>query len=349
MKALQYHGPWQLTLEDLPEPVMSPDEVLIRSEAVGICGSDAHGYTGESGRRKAGMVMGHEAAGTVVKVGANVSNLKEGDEVAIFPTLGCGKCKYCLAGNEHICPEKRIIGVNSGTWGAMAEFFTCNARQAVRLSEKVDPAIALLAEPLAVSLHAINRMKPEKDAILAIVGAGTIGLALTVVLKSLGHQNIFILDKIDEKLAFAKELGAEPINIDREDALKFISAKTGGQRAAGVFEAVGAASTVKAAFDLCDFGGTVILIGNLAKEFTLPLQGVTSNETTLRGTYGFNRKEFGEAVQIAQKNQKVLQKFITGSCTLEEAPKVMEELAKGSRQAMKIVIRPQEQAACVHA
>jgi threonine dehydrogenase-like Zn-dependent dehydrogenase len=231
----------------------------------------------------------------------------------------------------------------------MAEFFTCNARQAVPLSEKVDPAIALLAEPLAVALHAINRMQPEKDAILAIVGAGTIGLALTVVLKGLGHQNIFILDKIDEKLAFAKELGAEPINIDREDALKFINAKTGGRRAAGVFEAVGTAGTVKAAFELADFGGTVILIGNLAKEFSLPLQGVTSNETTLRGSYGFNRKEFAAAVRIAQENQNMLAKFITGSCSLEEAPQVMEELAKGTRQAMKIVIRPRQKAARVHA
>jgi L-iditol 2-dehydrogenase len=349
MKALKYSGPWQLAVEEMPEPIMGPDDVLIRSEAVGICGSDVHGYTGESGRRKAGMVMGHEAAGTVISTGANVGNLKEGDEVAVFPTLGCGKCRYCLAGNEHICPDKRILGVNSGTWGAMAEFFTCNARQAVPLSEKVDPAIALLAEPLAVALHAINRMQPEKDAILAIVGAGTIGLALTVVLKGLGHQNIFILDKIDEKLAFAKELGAEPINIDREDALKFINAKTGGRRAAGVFEAVGTAGTVKAAFELADFGGTVILIGNLAKEFSLPLQGVTSNETTLRGSYGFNRKEFAAAVRIAQENQNMLAKFITGSCSLEEAPQVMEELAKGTRQAMKIVIRPRQKAARVHA
>ena len=346
MKALKYHGPWQLTLEDLPEPVPGPEEVLIRSEAVGICGSDVHGYTGESGRRKAGMVMGHETAGTVVKIGSKVTTLKVGDAVAVFPTLGCGKCKYCLAGNEHICPDKRIIGVNAGTWGAMAEYYTCNVKQAILLTTKVDPAIALLAEPLGVALHAINRMKPEKDAVLAIVGAGTIGLALAVVLSSLG--NIFILDKIDDKLAFAKELGAQTINIDREDPLKVIAEKTGG-RATGTFEAVGAAATVKTAFELCDFGGTVVLIGNLAKEFSLPLQGVTSNETTLRGSYGFNRKEYGEAVRIAQENQEVLQKFITGSCTLEETPQVMEDLAKGKRQAMKIVIRPQLQAAVLTA
>lgn len=342
MKILKYNGPWQLSIEEAPVPSYGSQEVLIRTEAVGICGSDVHGYTGESGRRKAGMVMGHEAGGTIVEVGSEVTGLKPGDEVAIFPTLGCGKCRYCLAGQEQICPEKRIIGVNAGTWGAMAEFFACHARQAVPLSRKVDPAIALLAEPLAVSLHAINLMQPKKDAILAIVGAGTIGLALTVVLKNLGYDNLFIVDKIDEKLAFAKELGAEPIHAERENALEIISAKTGGRRAAGVFEAVGAAVTVRAAYDLCDFGGTVVLIGNLAKEFTLPLQGVTSNETTLRGSYGFNRAEFGKAVQIAVDNEEVLKKFITGSCTLEETPQIMEQLAKGTLQAMKMIIRPQQ-------
>jgi L-iditol 2-dehydrogenase len=288
------------------------------------------------------MVMGHEAGGTVEAVGSEVTGLKPGDEVAIFPTLGCGKCRYCQAGQEQLCPEKRIIGVNSGTWGAMAEFFTCHARQAVPLSRKIDPAIALLAEPLAVSLHAINLMHPKKDDILAIVGAGTIGLALTVVLKSLGHDNLFIVDKIDEKLAFAKELGAEPIHAERQNAMQTISEKTNGRRAAGVFEAVGAAATVKAAYDLCDFGGTVVLIGNLAKEFTLPLQGVTSNETTLRGSYGFNRAEFAKAVKIAEDNEQVLKKFITGSCSLEETPRVMEQMAKGTLQAMKMIIRPQQ-------
>jgi L-iditol 2-dehydrogenase len=342
MKILKYNGPWKLNIEESPVPAYGPQEVLIRSEAVGICGSDVHGYTGESGRRKAGMVMGHEAAGTVVEAGSEVKHLKPGDEVAIFPTKGCGKCKYCLAGNEQLCPEKRIIGVNSGTWGAMAEFFTCHGSQAVLLDAKVDPAIALLAEPLAVSLHAINLMRPGKDAIIAIVGAGTIGLALTVVLKSLGHNNLFIVDRIDEKLAFAKELGAEPIHAERQNALQTIAEKTNGGRPAGVFEAVGAAVTVRAAYDLCDFGGTVVLIGNLAKEFTLPLQGVTSNETTLRGSYGFNRAEFAEAVKIAVDNQKVLGKFITGSCSLEETPEIMEQLAKGSLQAMKMIIRPQK-------
>ena len=108
------------------------------------------------------MVMGHEVAGTVVRAGTEILSLQPGDRVAIYPTLGCGICRHCLAGMEHICPNKRILGVNAGHWGAMAEFFTCHERQAFRLDAQVDPEIGLFAEPLAVALHAVNLMSPAK-------------------------------------------------------------------------------------------------------------------------------------------------------------------------------------------
>jgi L-iditol 2-dehydrogenase len=339
MKILQFNGPWQFSIEEASTPSFGPEEVLIRSDAVGICGSDVHGFTGESGRRKPGMVMGHEAAGTVVKAGANVESLHPGDRVAVYPTLGCGICRHCLAGMEHICPDKRVLGVNAGRWGAMAEFFTCHQRQAFRLDPGVDPAIGLFAEPLAVALHAVNLMNPAKSAILAIVGAGTIGLALVLVLRDLGFESIFVLDIIEEKLEVARTFGAKTIHAVGDQPAQIIADDTDGRRANCVFEAVGAAATVRTAYDLCDSGETVVLIGNRAKEFTLPLQGVTSNETTLRGSYGFNRIEFDKAVHLASKKEALLRHFISGSCSLEETPGVMERLARGELKALKIVIR----------
>lgn len=339
MKILQFNGPWQFSIEEAPIPSFGPDELLVRSDAVGICGSDVHGFTGESGRRKPGMVMGHEAAGTVVEAGAKVQSIHAGDRVAVFPTLGCGVCRYCLAGMEHICPDKRILGVNAGRWGAMADFFTCHQRQAFRLDPQMDPAIGLFAEPLSVALHAINRMNPTKDAILTTVGAGTIGLALVVVLRELGYETVFVIDKIEEKLVLARALGAKTIHADRDNPAQVIANETGGRRATGVFEAVGAAETVRTAYDLCDFGGTVVLIGNLAKEFALPLQGVTSNETTIRGSYGFSRDEFEQAVNLAAKKEIELRRFISGSCSLKETPSVMKRMARGELNALKMVIR----------
>jgi threonine dehydrogenase-like Zn-dependent dehydrogenase len=240
---------------------------------------------------------------------------------------------------EHICPDKRILGVNAGHWGAMADFFTCHQRQAFRLEPHVDPAIGLFAEPLAVALHAINLMSPAKNAVLAIVGAGTIGLALVVVLRERGFESVFIIDKIDEKLEVARDIGANTIHADRDLPAQIIADETGGRRANGVFEAVGASATVRTAYDLCDFGGTIVLIGNLAKEFTLPLQGVTSNETILRGSYGFTRVEFEEAVHLASKKATLLRRLISGSCSLDETPSVMGRMARGELKTLKMVIR----------
>ena len=93
----EFNGPWQFSIEEASTPSFGSEEVLIRADAVGICGSDVHGFTGESGRRKAGMVMGHEVAGTVVKTGAEVASLQPGDRVAVYPTLGCGICRHCRA------------------------------------------------------------------------------------------------------------------------------------------------------------------------------------------------------------------------------------------------------------
>jgi threonine dehydrogenase-like Zn-dependent dehydrogenase len=191
-----------------------------------------------------------------------------------------------------------------------------------------------------VAVHAASLMQPRERDAVAIVGAGTIGLALTLVLGDRNVSKIFVLDKVDEKLALAATFGAAPVHVGLEEPGAVIERHTGRRRAPGVFEAVGAAATVRAAYDLCDFGGTVVLIGNLAKEFTLPLQGITSNEITLRGSYGFSRADFQDAIRLVSKYQEKLKQLITGRCSLEETPRVLTELARGERSAIKMVICP---------
>ena len=145
MKALVYEGPWQFSLRELPEPRPGHLEVLVRSEAVGICGSDVHGFTGESGRRKPGMIMGHEAVGRVVDAGPGVHQVNIGDRVAVFNIVGCGKCRFCETDRVQLCPVKKILGVNAGMWGAMAEYFVFPESGLVKLDPASDPAIGLLA------------------------------------------------------------------------------------------------------------------------------------------------------------------------------------------------------------
>jgi len=340
MKALLYEGPWKMSMTEMPKPAPGPGEVLLRSMAVGICGSDVHGFTGESGRRKPDMIMGHEAVGQVVELGEGASRLQVGDWVAVYNIKACGQCRFCRADQEQLCPDKQMLGVNAGKWGAMAEFFAFPETGLYRLEPSIDPAIGLLTEPIAVGLHAIGRMNPTSTDVIAIVGAGTIGIGLAIALKARGIKKYFALDMVPEKLELIRSFGATPINIEKENALDVVRAATDGGGAHGVFEAVGAAATVRTAYDLCALGGNLVLIGNLAHEFSLPLQGVTSNETNIFGSYGFTRSDFAAAVDLISDKTIPLRQLITGFCTLEETPDVMTRMAKGELAAIKMVIKP---------
>ena len=156
MKALVYQEPWKMSMQDLPRPVLQPGEVLIKMESVGICGSDVHGFTGESGRRAPGMVMGHEVVGRIVETAPDVTAPKVGQRVTVFNVL-----------SEHApTPEegdpsflnKRVVGVNLGTRGAMAEYLAIPSANAIPASEEIAAEVSVLAEPVAVALHGFHRL-----------------------------------------------------------------------------------------------------------------------------------------------------------------------------------------------
>lgn len=339
MKAVVFDKPWEMSVQDIPEPRPAPHEVLLRTEAVGICGSDVHGFTGESGRRKPGMVMGHEVVARIVESGPHASRFDVGERVAVFNIDGCGTCPHCQAGQEQLCAQKEVLGVNAGTRGAMAEYFTWPETCLFPLPEDLDPAVGLLTEPIAVGIHAANLLQPRGGDPIAIVGAGTIGLGLATALRARESFELFVLDKLVEKLELARTFGATAVPVDDVDPIQTVLEATGGLGARGVFEAVGSAVTVRTAYDLCARGGAVVLIGNLAQEFTLPLQGVTSNETTIRGSYGFTKQDFAHAVALVSQRLFPLERLISGACTLDETPAVMRRMAAGELSVIKMVIR----------
>ena len=341
MKALVYEEPWKMTLQDLPKPELQPGEVLLRMESVGICGSDVHGFTGESGRRAPGMVMGHEVVGRIVERADDVTDRAIGQRVTVFNVLS----------DEAPSPEegdpsflnKRVVGVNLGTRGAMAEYLALPARNAIPVSDDIPPEVSVLAEPVAVALHGFHRI--EGKAVIpqsvAIIGSGTIGLCALLVAQSRSVEQVVVLDPIEEKLERARSFGGKAVQIESSDDLGQITNKVEnelGTKPDLVIDAVGIKASFDQAVEMVAEGGSVLLIGNLAKQVNLPLQTVVSNEISLLGTYGFDLQAFEEAVEILPGIESELATFIEGHCTLEETPEVMTALAKGERQALKIVI-----------
>ena len=341
MKALVYEQPWKMTLQDLPKPKPEAGEVLIKMESVGICGSDVHGFTGESGRRTPGMVMGHEVVGRIVELAEDVADRQVGQRVTVFNVLS----------DEAPSPEegdpsflnKRVVGVNLGTRGAMAEYLALPARNTIPVSEDIPPEVSVLAEPVAVALHGFHRLEEKGIApkSVAIIGSGTIGLCSLLVARSREVEQALVLDPIAEKLDRARSFGGKTVRVDPADEVAGIAQKVEnelGNRPELVIDAVGIGASFDQAVEMAAEGGTILLIGNLAKQVELPLQTVVSNEISLIGTYGFDLKAFEEAVEILPGMQSELATFIEGHCGLEDTPSVMTALAKGERQALKIVI-----------
>ena len=341
MKALVYEQPWKMTLQDLPKPKPEAGEVLIKMEAVGICGSDVHGFTGESGRRAPGMVMGHEVVGRIAELAEDVTDRQVGQRVTVFNVLS----------DEAPSPEegdpsflnKRVVGVNLGTRGAMAEYLALPARNAIPVSEDIPPEVSVLAEPVAVALHGFHRLEEKGIApkSVAIIGSGTIGLCSLLVARSREVEQALVLDPIPEKLDRARSFGGKTVRFDPADEVAGIAQKVEnelGSRPELVIDAVGIGASFDQAVEMAAEGGTILLIGNLAKQVELPLQTVVSNEISLIGTYGFDLKAFEEAVEILPGMESELATFIEGHCALEDTPGVMTALAKGERQALKIVI-----------
>jgi L-iditol 2-dehydrogenase len=210
MKALVYEGPWQLPVRDVSDPQPKPGEVVVEVKAVGVCGSDVHGYTGSTGRRIPPMIMGHEFTGVVTAVGEGVQDQKVGERVVVQPLTTCGVCANCRAGMTNVCTNRTGLGM----WdvdGAWAEAVRVPANQLYSLPSEVSWEQGSLVEPLSVSLHAVNITPITLMDTVVILGAGTIGLFALLGCRLKGAGNIIVSDLSPRRLAKAKAMGADLI------------------------------------------------------------------------------------------------------------------------------------------
>jgi L-iditol 2-dehydrogenase len=288
MKALVLRAYNQLSFEDVPEPDIGDDDVLIAVKACGICGSDVHGLDGSTGRRRPPIVMGHEAAGVIARVGERVRGWAVGDRVTFYSTISCGACPHCRRGEVNLCDHRRVLGVSCEDYrqaGAFADYVAVPSHILYRLPDGLSFDHAALIEPFTIALHAVRRKPATLNDTALIIGCGMIGLALLQVAKLSGFGRIYVVDTAADRLAQAEKLGANAtINSAAIDALAEILRLTGGAGVDQVFEAVGVAPTVDLAVRAARKGGTVTLVGNVAPSVALPLQLVVTRELALFGT-----------------------------------------------------------------
>jgi len=339
VRVLVFEGPWQMALHERPSRSPAADEVVVAVHAAGICGSDVHGYVGATGRRKPGVVMGHEAAGEVLEVGSEVETVRPGDRVALRSILPCGECDACRRGDANVCENRRGLGMQID--GAYADEVVVPASLALRIPDDVTYGQAAVIEPLGVALHAVALTPFTPDDDVAIVGAGAIGLLSLLAVRDRGAARIVVTDRSRHRLALAHRLGADvTIDANKGDAAAEIRRATDGRGADAVIEAVGIAATVQQSIAGARAGGHVTWVGNSAPSVEIPMQDVVTRELRIRGAYG-STTEFDEAADLVASGRIDVTPLIELVAPLDDAPAIFRALGEGRLEAAKVIVEPQ--------
>ena len=343
MKALVHTAPLQFDLRDVPQPQPGEEEVLVRVKACGICGSDVHGYTGKTGRRIPPIIMGHEAAGIVEAVGPKAQNVGLGDRITFDSTVYCNQCPACRQNRVNLCQNRKVLGVSTPAFrrdGAMAEYVVVPWWITYRLPEAVSFEEAALIEPASVSLHAARITPIDVNDVVAVIGAGQIGLFAIQAARVKGAGTIIALDMKEERLALARQLGADvTINPGTADVPAEVRRAVGRPEADAVLEAVGTEATVGLAMGLAKLGGHVTLIGNVTPRIQVNLQDIVSRELTLRGSCAI-AGEYRACLDLIAAGRIRAKPLISRILPLTEGPGAFDALHRGDPGLMKIVLQP---------
>jgi L-iditol 2-dehydrogenase len=344
MKALILKEYLKFAYEEAPMPELGPDDVLVAVKACGICGSDVHGMDGSSGRRRPPIIMGHEAAGVVARIGRQVTQWRPGDRVTFDSTVYCGECDYCRAGQINLCDHRRVLGVSCEDYrrhGAFADYVAVPQRIVYALPAGLSFEHAALVEPLSIALHAVRRTPVGLNDTAVVIGAGMIGLLVIQALRQCGCSRILAVDVAADRLELAGKVGATDL-VDSSVVAVWpeIMRLTGERGADAAIEAVGLGSTVEAAARSVRKGGAVTLVGNLTAQVQLPLQTVVTRELTLFGSCA-SRGDYPASLELLARGAIDVRPLISAVAPLSQGPAWFERLYRKEAGLLKVILAPE--------
>jgi len=320
VKAAVYHGPKQMTIEEVPRPTIGPEEILVEVKASGICGTDVKTYLRGHRFFQPPCILGHEFAGVVAEVGSQVEGFQVGDRVAVAPYVPCGFCPLCQAGHYELCQNKS--GVASG---AFTEFVAVPKeviqRGTVRLPKGMSFAAGALAEPVACVLNGLEDCRLELGATLLIMGAGPMGLLAAQATLAQGAGQVIVSEYNEARLAKAAEIGARAVHPEKEDLLEVIKQATGGALAQAVLVCVGTREAVEEAQRYVAPGGVINMFGGLPSGTAVSIDAglIHYQQVSLVGSFGFTHIQYRRAVQLMAGGRLDAERLITHTLPLEEA------------------------------
>ncbi|PLS09576.1 zinc-dependent alcohol dehydrogenase [Neobacillus cucumis] len=338
MKAIFVEEPYLVVCKEVEPQSIKANEVKVKVKVAGICGSDIHTYKGIHQFRKPPVIIGHEIAGEVVEIGENVKKVKVGDRVTVEPQEGCGHCEPCLQGETNYCMNRAAPGINEW-YGAMAEYFVAPEKSVFILPDELSYEQGVLAEPLAVGVHAVEKANIRPGDRVAIIGMGPIGLLSLIAAKAAGATTILAADIMDYCLESALKCGATiTINIrDQNNWMEEAKALVDGEFDK-VLVAAGVPGIVNNSLSLLRRGGKLVAIAMFHKEETIDIVQLQNQEKEVIGSFCYTHKDLKNAINLLRDGKVFEDVIISHQLSFEEAAKGFELVDKKWDQSLKVLI-----------
>ena len=344
MKAVTFHGPFDLKVQEVDDPkIQQPKDVIIKVTTAGICGSDMHAYDGRMNLPGIGWIIGHEYIGEVVETGPEITNFKPGDRVVGSFTTSCGDCWYCRNGWPSVCPQSMAFGFLMLP-GAQAQYLRVpNGHYTL---EKVpdglsDEKALFVGDIFSTGYFAADRGDIKPGDVVAVVGSGPVGLFAQMAALTFNPKVVLAIDQMPERLEMARKIGAVPVDMSKEDAASVVRQHSEGRGADVVLEAVGIEASLKSCWNYVRPAGTISAVGMYTEpEFPFPMFQSFLRDITFKIGMCPVKRYMGQMLKLVQDGKADPSQIITHTFPLDEAPHAYDIFTNRKDNCIKVVLKP---------
>ena len=334
-------APGQITFREIPVPELQENQVLVRIQMIGICGSDIHVYHGEHPFTPYPVTQGHEVSAEIVALGASVSGFEVGQKVTIEPQVYCGTCHPCTHGKYNLCEELKVMGFQ--TTGTASTYFAVDASKVTPIPQGMSFEEGAMIEPLAVAVHAVRRYGDVAGQKVVVLGAGPIGNLVAQVAKGMGAETVMVTDVSDYRLALAKTCGADVVvNTREKDFGEAMAEHLGPDKADVIYDCAGNNITMNQAIRCARKGSTIILVAVFAGMATVDLAVLNDHELDLNTTMMYRHEDYITAIEMVNAGKIQLQPLMSKIFPFAQYKQAYEHIDSNRETTMKVLINVQD-------